>query len=207
MTGHRKLAITAGVSFVVIFVAAIFANFIALEALMTDPLTSVTDNALMIRLGIMAFLVAAVGDVVVAWALKEMYWSQSLSVLSTYFRLIHATLMGAGVFALVEVLSLSSKGAILDRVEIFNNLWLIGLFFFGIHLLILGWIVRRIKIIPWLLVAAGVMYIVDTSAHFLLASYADFAGIMLIAVAVPAVLGEMSFAVWLLWKGGKDRLD
>ncbi|MGB1092462.1 MAG: DUF4386 family protein [Oceanobacter sp.] len=52
------------------------------------------------------------------------------------------------------------------------------------------------------LVLAGVMYMLDTCAHFLLPNYADYAELFLMAVAVPSILGEMSMAVWLLVKGG-----
>ena len=43
----------------------------------------------------------------------------------------------------------------------------------------------------------------DTLAHFLLSNYSDYAAIFLLLVAVPSILGEMSFALWLLIKGGK----
>ena len=47
------------------------------------------------------------------------------------------------------------------------------------------------------------MYIVYTTAHFLLANYADCASIFLAFVTIPTVFGEMSFAIWLLVKGGQ----
>ena len=72
------------------------------------------------------------------------------------------------------------------------------------HLLFLSRIVKHIKIIPYALMAAGVMYIVDTSAHFLLANYDAYADIFLALVAIPSIFGEMAFALWLLIKGGKD---
>ncbi len=49
------------------------------------------------------------------------------------------------------------------------------------------------------------MYIVDTSAHFLLENYDAYAGIFLTLVAVPSILGEMAFTIWLLVKGGKNN--
>lgn len=50
---------------------------------------------------------------------------------------------------------------------------------------------------------AGFMYVVDTTAQFSLASYTNYADVFLLLVAVPSILGEMAFAVWLLVKGGK----
>ena len=81
---------------------------------------------------------------------------------------------------------------------------MIGLFFFGIHLLLLARILGRPKLIAYLLALAGLMYALDTTAHILLPNYEEYAGLFLALVAVPSILGEMGFALWLLFKGGKD---
>lgn len=199
----RALSQIAGISYLIIFFTAIFANFFALEAILNDPLTTVQENHMMVRLGTMAFMIAAVFDVIVAWALYELYKSQHLSNLSTYFRLIHAVIMGVGAFTLPMALKLTTAEAILNQVDIFNTIWLIGLFFFGIHLMLLGKIMRRPKIIVLFLVLAGIMYMVDTSANFIMPNYDDYASLFLALVAIPSIVGEMSFAIWLLVKGGK----
>lgn len=93
--------------------------------------------------------------------------------------------------------------AILVQVDTFNYIWLIGLFFFGIHLTLLSKIALVPKFIKGMLALAGVMYVVDTVAHFSLSNYADFASVFLVLVATPSIIGEMSFALWLLIKGGK----
>ncbi len=202
----RQLAITAGVSYLVIFFTAIYANFFVLDALLNDPLGTVAGSSQHIRFGALAFLIAAVFDVIVAWALYEMYREHFLSRLSTYFRLMHATIMGVGVFALVPIVALTTSDAILAQVDIFNTIWLIGLFCFGFHLILLSRIVREIRFIPYMLMLAGVMYIVDTSLQFTLPSYDLYADTFLMMVAIPAILGEMSFSLWLLYKGGKDTV-
>ncbi len=45
---------------------------------------------------------------------------------------------------------------------------------------------------------AGAAYVLDRVAHLLLPDYEAAAGLFLALVAVPSVVGEMSFAVWLL---------
>ncbi|HLT53766.1 MAG TPA: DUF4386 domain-containing protein [Flavobacteriaceae bacterium] len=201
----RQLSIIAGISYLVIFFAAIFANFFVLESLLADPLETVQQNNLMVRFGILAFLVAAVFDVVVAWALFEMYKKHAFSNLSTYFRIMHAAIMGVATFALILALKSTTSTEILDYVEVFNILWLIGLFFFGIHLILLGRIIKKPTIIMFFIILAGAMYLLDTAAHFLLANYDEYSSIFLALVAIPSVIGEMSFSVWLLVKGGKMR--
>lgn len=200
----RKLALIAGGSYLVIFFAAIFANFFVLETLLNSQLAAVFEQGFVVRLGIMAFLVTAVFDIFVAWALYEMYKSHPFSLPSTYFRIAHAIIMGVAVFALLNVFSANTDESVLLDVATFNNIWLVGLFFFGVHLLFLSRIVKHIKIIPYALFAAGIMYMVDTSAHFLMSNYDSYADVFLTLVAIPSIFGEMAFALWLLLKGGKD---
>ena len=199
---NRSLSIIGGTSYLIIFFAAIFANFFALESIIKAPIETVENNGLIVRIGIIAFLITVVFDVVVAWALRELYRNHSLTVLSTYFRMMHAAIMGVAIFALPLALKETRQDDILLQVEKFNYIWLIGLFFFGIHILLLSKIAIVPRVIKVFLAIAGIMYIIDTVAHFSLSNYSDFASVFLILVAIPSILGEMSFALWLLIKGG-----
>lgn len=200
----RQLSVIAGISYLIIFFAAIFANFFVIESILNNPLLTILDNHMVVRFGIIAFLITVVFDVVVAWALFELYKEHFLSLLSTLFRMMHAAIMGVAVFALVIALSSTESQGILKQVNIFNVIWLIGLFFFGLHLILLGRIIGRPKIIGIFLVLAGVMYMVDTTAHFVLPDYESYASIFLVLVAAPSIVGEMAFSIWLLIKGGKE---
>jgi len=200
----RLLSLLAGVSYLVIFFTAIFANFLVLESIHKAPLVTIQENQLLVRFGIIAFMVTVVFDVVVAWALYELYKDNVLSGLSTLFRMMHAAIMGVSVFALVDSLSSTTIPEILDQVETFNTIWLIGLFFFGIHLIFLSKIIKKPWVIAIFLLIAGVMYMIDTGAHFLLSNYDEYGSIFLALVAIPSIIGEMSLALWLLIRGGKN---
>ena len=200
----RTISKIAGFSYLIIFFSAIFANFFVLESILNNPLETIQKESIMVRFGIIAFLITVVFDVVVAWALYEVYKTHPLSRLSTYFRMMHAAIMGVAIFALPMTLTLTSELEILEQVEIFNTIWLIGLFFFGIHLILLGKIIVKPKLIALVLLLAGIMYMVDTSAHFLMTNYKEYSSVFLALVAILSVVGEMSFAFWLLIKGSKN---
>ncbi len=199
----RTFALIAGGSYWIIFFAAIFANFFVLESLAIDPLAIVQQSHALVRAGIMAFMITVVFDVIVAWALYELFKEHPLSVLSTLFRMMHAAIMGVAIFALPAVFTLNNNEEILKQVDTFNTIWLLGLFFFGIHIILLGKIIAKPKIIAFFLIIAGIMYMMDTAAHFALPNYEAYASIFLALVAIPSIFGEMSFAIWLLIKGGK----
>lgn len=203
----RTLSKLTGASYLVIFFAAIFANFFVLEAMLQNPLSTIQQDHQMVRFGILAFMITVVFDVVVAWSLNELYSGHKLTKLSTYFRMVHAAIMGVAIFALPMALEMTTTESILTQVEIFNTIWLIGLFFFGVHLILLGNIIQKPKVIAIFLVIAGIMYMVDTSAHFLLADYDSYGDVFLALVAIPSIVGEMSLAIWLLIKGGKESIS
>ena len=90
-------------------------------------------------------------------------------------------------------------------LDAFNNTWLIGLIFFGIHLYLLSYLIIKSNYIPKilgvLLFIASVGYLVDSFASFLLPSYKNYQEIFLLIVLVPGIIGELSFCLWLLVKG------
>ncbi|WP_228851747.1 DUF4386 domain-containing protein [Aegicerativicinus sediminis] len=201
----RKLSIIAGISYLIIFFSAIFANFFVIESLVEAPLSTVQNSPMIVRFGILAFLITVVFDVVVAWAFYELFKGHFLNVLSTLFRVMHAAIMGVAIFSLPFILEAINESQIINQLEIFNAIWLIGLFFFGIHLILLGVILKKPKLISLFLILAGAMYILDTVAHFLLPNYTEYGSIFLALVAIPSIVGEMSLAVWLLMKGFTNK--
>lgn len=202
---NRRLSFIAGASYLIIFFTAIYANFFVLENILDEPLRVIGDLKTHTGIGAIAFMIAAVFDVVVAWALYEIYKNNQLNKLSTWFRIMHAGIMGMAVFSLIIATDLSSREEILMQINIFNTIWLIGLFFFGVHLILLSKIIKGVKMIPILLGIAGTLYVIDTVAHFTFQNYDNYAHIFLVIVSVFAILGEMSFALWLLIKGGKSK--
>ncbi|MEY2536510.1 MAG: hypothetical protein QOG67_250 [Verrucomicrobiota bacterium] len=80
----------------------------------------------------------------------------------------------------------------------------IGLVFFGLHVLTVGYLIRRSAFLPRilgaLLIVTGVCYLTNSFANFL---SLPFKAYLLPFVAAGGLLGEGSLAVWLLVKGVK----
>ncbi|HZD16611.1 MAG TPA: DUF4386 domain-containing protein [Actinomycetota bacterium] len=223
----RQAARIAGVGYLVIFVLAIFANFFARANLIESgdaaaTTANIVDSEGLFRAGLVSFLVVFVVDVVIAWALYIVFRtvSRDVSLVTAWFRLVYTAFLGVGLTFFFVVLKLVSGAEYLGAFErgqvdaqvmlsldAFNFTWLIGLVCFGIHLILLGYLVLRSgyisRILGILLIVAGAAYIVDTLAHALLANYEDYETVFLAIVAVPSVIAELSFALWLLVRGGK----
>ena len=150
--------------------------------------------------------------------------SRDLSLLTAWFRLVYTVLLGVGLIFFFLVLQLvggaeslagldagQREAQIMLYLDGFDYAWLIGLVCFGVHLLLLGNLVLKSGFIPraigFFLLAAGVVYVGDTMARALLSNYEDYEDLFLAIVAIPSVIGELSFALWLLFRGTKLRED
>jgi hypothetical protein len=229
-TSPRTAARIAGVGYAALFVLAVFANFVVREGLVDtdDPAATVQNlvaDETLYRLGMAAFLVVFLIDVVVAWALHLLLRPSgpAQSLLAAWFRLVHTVFLGIGVTSMFLALQLATDGALaagLDTaqreswtvlaLEVFNYTWLIGLAAFGVHLVLIGRILAAgagPRLLGLVLAVAGAAYLLDTGAFTLLAGYDDVAGVFLAIVAIPSVIAEFAFTIWLLRRGwGSDAV-
>ena len=179
-------------------------------------------NGLLFRGGMLSWLIVLICDIVIAWALYIFLKpvSKSLSLLTAWFRLVYVTIFGITQLNLLFVLLLLSGTdylAVFDTNQLqalamlflngHNLGFLIGLVFFGVHLLLLSYLIFKSSYIPKilgvLLILSSLGYLIDSFANFLLPNYADYETIFLLLVAIPGIIGELSFTLWLLLKGTK----
>lgn len=222
----RRASLVAGIGYLVIFVLAIFANFVVVNGLIetgdaTATARNLADSEAMFRAGLVAFMIVFVVDVIVAWALFVVFRdvSRDVSLLAAWFRLVYTVFLGVALIFFFVALQLLSGDGYLDAfepgqldahvllsVDAFNYAWLIGLVCFGAHLLVIGYLVvssgRTSPALGYLLMLAGAAYIADTIARAVVTDYADVENLFLAVVAIPSVVGELWFAVWLLRRGG-----
>ena len=228
MNSLKKISKIAGFGYLIIFITGIFSNFFVLENLIVPGDAAITANNIMsndwlFRMGILSFFIMVIFDVVLAWALYLLLKpvNGNLSLLSGWLRLVNSTIFGVALYNLFSVLQIMSgaqylkvftagqlQAQVMLFLNAFNNTWLVGLVFFGLHLFVLGYLIFKSgyipKILGILLIIASVGYLTDSFANILLPNYTDYKNLFLIVVAVPGVIGELSLTFWLLLKGVKD---
>ena len=133
--------------------------------------------------------------------------------MASIFRGLHAIFFSFALYKLWEIYELTSTIFIFKNLENsvktllvdFDLLWTIGLLFFAIHLIILGYLLLKSTNIPKifgvLLILAAIGYLVDGIAKLSMSNYVNFKDILEMVVIAPAVVGELSFTIWLLVKG------
>lgn len=218
---RRRAARIAGVSYLVMFALGIFANFVVREGLIEPDnaeatVSNITESIGLFRLGLAAFVIIFVLDVLIAWALHIVFRQvdRDVSLATAWFRLIYTALLGVALGSMFQVLQIFGSESLAflgtDQINLetmtaltsFESAWLIGLVAFGFHLVMLGWLIVRSgfanRILGYLLVIAGVAYVFDTVARGMLADYESVASIFLVAVALPSMIGEGWLGFWLL---------
>lgn len=216
-----------GFGLLLMAILAIFANFFVFERMIVAgdaaaTIANITADELLFRFGILSFVLVLILDVIVAWALYILLKrvNRNMAMLAALFRLFYTAIFAAAIFNFLSVLQLirgqSYLGIletnqlhvqVLTLIDAFNNGWIIGLVFFGIHLLIIGYLVLNSEFMPKFigvfLIVAGMGYLIDNFAKITMLNYADYEIIFILIVAIPGAVAELTLAVWLLAKGRK----
>jgi hypothetical protein len=216
----RRAGVVAGVALLVMVPLAVFADFVAVKGMITPGDAAATAAEIVaregtFRLGVLAWLLVVVLDAVVAWALYRVFRpvSPAISMLTAVFRLVYTAVLLVAVGQLLRALDVLTVGSApapgtadvsehaLLELNAFQHLYDLGLFLFGIHLALLGYLSLRSDFIPKvigvLLVVAGAGYAFDSGAAGL--------GLELSRVAAFTFLGELLLALWLLVAGRRLR--
>jgi Domain of unknown function (DUF4386) len=196
-------------------VAAIFGNVVAVDGLVTEASATetaadITASTGLFRLGIASLVLVVALDVVVAWALYHVFSpvNQSLSMLAAGMRLVYSGVFMVAIAQLLGVIRLLTNdeyhavsGA--DQVNIqamlgitsFNDIWHVGQFLFGLHLLLIGYLAYRSGYVPRLLgvllAIAGAGYVIDSFGGVL-------SGGAWTDISRFTFLGEFLLALWLV---------
>jgi len=230
MQPSNRLARTAGVLYLIIIVAGIFAQFFVRMSLIDPGDAAATAAAVqgaesLFRMGIAADLAMIMADIAIALAFFVLLEpvSRALSLLAAFFRLVQATILGFNLMNLFVGLELLTGGAgplgavgegerhalALMFFEAHGTGYAVGLAFFAFSLFLLGHLIYRSgylpKVLAVLLMIAAAGYLADTLARTLLTDYAAVQPFFDAAVFGPAVIAEVATALWLLIRGVRTR--
>jgi hypothetical protein len=225
---QRRAALIAGLAYVIITVLSFFA-ISALDGPVEPDnpgatVGNIVDSEVLFRSGVAAFIIVLIADVVVAWALYVLFQrtSRELSLVAAWFRLMYVAIAAAALLNLFVVLKLvdgtgsstaleeGQRGAqAMLSLDAYNYGFFLGLVFFGVHLLLLGFVMVRSddapSILGGLVAVAGLGYVVINLARVVLPNYRDSEDLFLLLLVILAIPGEFGLIGWLLWRGGKAR--
>lgn len=226
-SNQRKSALTAGISLIIMTLAAFFSYGFVHGSLVVQGDASATFNNIvssdiLFKGEIFGWLIIMITDILVAWAfyvfLEPIH--KSLSLLGAWLRLAYSTILGIAILTLILVLLLTRhtndlssftieqiQSLVMLFLEAFESIWSIGLIVFGGHLLLVGYVALQSegipKVISILLLLASIGYIVIHLGETFLPHYDGVIAILNFVFFIPMIAGELGFGIWLLLRGGK----
>ncbi|MBE2223473.1 MAG: DUF4386 domain-containing protein [Anaerolineae bacterium] len=214
----------AGVLYLIITVAAIFAHFVIPEQFIVPgdaaaTAVNIANSEILFRLGAIGMeLVILLSEIVLSVVLYILFKpvNKTLSLLAAVSRIAMTTIHGLNLLNYYFVLRLLTGSNYMiafgqEQVNALVTLFLdahsigftIGIAFLVPHVLILGYLIYKSgyfpKVLGILFVAAGVGYLIDTIGLLLVPAYTTTPGLIALVIAVA----EISFPIWLLVKGVK----
>lgn len=220
----KLLAKASGIAYLCIFIFGFYANFAILESLVTvnnteQTVLNIINNSFQFKKGLIGFCIMLLSDVFLIWSLFKITKSihKTLSYTASFFRGLHASFFLMAFIKLAQVYHITAlkTKAIVIQTEVisllsnFDKLWTIGLLFFSVHLLLLGYIALKTnhipKIIALLLMVAAFGYFFDGIAKLFLTTYDNYQFFFNAIVICTGVIGELSFTIWLLIIGFSQK--
>ncbi|MCB1320282.1 MAG: DUF4386 domain-containing protein [Leptospiraceae bacterium] len=227
MQPNRKMARMAGLLYLIVIVCAGFAQgYVRAGLVVPNDMTATAENILgaqfLFRAGLVADLVAFLCDAVIAilfYALLKPV-NNTLAMLAAALRLLAhpaigslnllnhhlalAVLSDPGFTSIMATEQSQAWSAIFLQAHDYG--YLIAGAFFGLHCLVLGYLLYRSDLFPGVLgmlmmLAAG-GYVIESFGSFLVPDYRNTYALI---VAVTAVVGEVSLCLWLLIRAVPSR--
>lgn len=213
----RQAALTAGFGLLLMVVLAPIAYFSVIQNLIVPGDAQATVSNIMnslgsFRISVVLLLIVAILDIIVSWGLYVLLKpiNKSLALLTAWFRVVYATIFAVAIANLYNVLPLLADTSLTEMLgdqlntrvmlllESYRIEWDTGLAIFGIHLLLLGFLIYKSgpRILGILVVIAGIGYSVDSFGKMLSPDYS-------LTISLYTFAGEILLIVWLLWIGFK----
>lgn len=220
-TPPTTYARTAGFFYLLIILCGIFSEVVVRSSLIVPSDATTTANniiasASLFRLGFAADTIMLFSDVIVMVLFYVLFRpvDRTLSLLAAAFRLMMAAILGFNLlnhYAPLLILNGSDylgtfttaqlHALVLLFMELHQHGYDLGLLFFGLHCLVLGYLIIKSNYIPRIIgtaiMLAGLVYLAGSFILFLMPNYADAVAP---AYVIP-LIAELSLALWLIVKG------
>lgn len=220
-TSPLTCARAAGVLYLVIIVLGLFSEIFVRSPLISPGDAAATASNIiaaegLFRVGFLTDSMMFLSDVALAVLLFMLLRPvhKTLALIALCFRLTQTAVIALNLLhyyaalLLLKGLGYTSvfEGAQLDALsslflDLHSHGYDLGLILFGVHCLVLGYLIAKSlylpKVLGYLVMAAGVTYLIGSYTRFLLP---DFVGAVS-PIYLVAIVSELSLCLWLLIKG------
>jgi hypothetical protein len=216
MNSTRRIAVTAGVVFIIATVAVLLAGLFVPDLTRADYLTRLSANAPQVAAGALVFLIAyfaSAGIAVVMYPVLKT-WNAGLALGSVIFRTIEAAFYMIALVCLLSLLTLGQQftaAGAADRtslqavgdllLSLRQHAVLAAVFAFSVGAFMYYYLFFQSRLVPRWLSGWGIAAIILMLAACVLALFSDTSVSGYVLLAFPIFLQELVLAVWLIAKG------
>jgi Domain of unknown function (DUF4386) len=215
---ERKVVTATAVSLLLMAILAPIAQFGVLKTLIVpaDPAATTSNIAAspgLFQAAIVAFLVVAILDVVVAWGFYRLLRTvnEGLARLVGSLRVVYAALFAFALINLFDAAGLVQSAAgtalqsgplqtqVAGAVASFDTGWHLALGIFGLHLVGLGALLFMFaapRLLAALVLLAGVGYLADSLGTIFVPGYG-------LTISTFTFVGEALLIFWLFWRAAR----
>jgi hypothetical protein len=215
---QRRVVLATAFSLLVLALLASFAQFGVLKTLIVPADAAATTNNIsgsvgLFQAAIVAFLIVAILDVVVAWGfyvlLRPVH--ERLARVVGSLRVVYAATFVFALLNLVDAAGLVQSGTetalqsgtlqaqVAAAVASFDTGWHLALGIFGLHLIGLGALLVMFaapRLIAVLVVLAGIGYLADSLGTMFVPGYG-------LTISTFTFVGEAILIFWLFWRAAR----
>jgi Domain of unknown function (DUF4386) len=215
---QRGFALVTAISLLLMALLAPFAEFGVLKTLIVPAdaaltTTNIAASLSLFQAAIVAFLIVAILDVMVAWGFYVLLRpvNKNAAVVVASLRIVYAALFAFALINLVDAAraAASVTGTALQSAPLqeqvaasaasFDTAWHLALGIFGLHLVGLGVLLFRFaapRLLAALVVLAGVGYLADSLGTIFIADYG-------LTISTFTFVGEAMLIFWLFWRAAR----
>ncbi|MGN6360722.1 MAG: DUF4386 domain-containing protein [Thermomicrobiales bacterium] len=206
---RQRLARLTGFLYLLIAVGGMLAGTVSGDLAVPGDAAATAHHVLaslaLARASLVVWMLVIPADVAVAVALYILLKpaGAAASLLAAALRVLYAAIQGTNLLNLFHALAPGQANAqVLHALESYGAGFQLGLVCFGLHLIVLGYLLIISGAVPRVLAvlvaAAGIGYGADNLGRLLVPGFGGAAGAVLLAAAA---LGELGLTFWLLVKG------
>jgi magnesium-transporting ATPase (P-type) len=172
---------------------------------------TLSENLGLYKVMLLGILLIIILDIAISWTLYLYFKNDNrkIALYSFIFRIIYTFIFFVATYFLAQNIGQESNSTVIENFKSFEFIWSIGLIIFGIHLLIVGLLMKLHKLIPrilwYLTIMAGASYILFHILKTTFPQLTELTDILNNILALPMALGELGLAIWLIVKGGKTE--
>lgn len=170
------------------------------------------ENFQLFQIVLLGILLTIILDFTVSFTLYKFFKNdnKAISLTSALLRVVYTLIFAIAAFFLISSLPIwsTAQKTVIANFDRFHLIWTSGLIIFGVHLLLVGFLMKihkKIHIILWITtIIAGLSYFIISFLKVVTPTLEELTNSLEMILMLPMIVGELGLAIWLIVRGGKN---